>query len=230
MGSSCPECTGRRKIHQGRDSAAESLHPCPEFGECGFQRGKAGLDRAGDGSGAGAKGLRGVDRRDIMKIGGEELDIQRSPPARRWGDELDHRRFAPGEFIKEALCDVHAVEAAGDHAGGVPAEFAKGLRPAQEEFGEQDELLRADVEGFASDVPELLHAAAGEVHFAHEPLASKRVQSIEDGVFVELGDRQAIVLLVAAGGEAVEGHGIGPWNGLCFLDERAQNAGFVGGE
>jgi hypothetical protein len=101
------------------------------------------------------------------------LHVEGGTAAQTRGHEFDHAWFASSEFIEEALRNVHRIEAAGNHAGGVTPKFAEGLGATEEEFGEQDELFGADVEGLAGDVAELLDAASGEIYLAHERLAAK---------------------------------------------------------
>ena len=98
------------------------------------------------------------------------------------------------------------------------------MRAAEEEFGEEDELLGGDGEGVAGGVAKLGDAAAFEHDFANEGEFFHGVERVEDCFFVKVHDGVAGGELIGAVDEAVEGEGILAGGGLGFFDKHAKHA------
>ncbi len=78
------------------------------------------------------------------------------------------------------------------HALGARAEFAGGLRAAQEQDGEDGDLVTIKVEGFLEAMLVLSDAAVRGTDGTDEGLAVERMQGLADGGFVEIHNRIAI--------------------------------------
>lgn len=122
---------------------------------------------------------------------------------------------------------AHGIEV-GDraHAFAAGAEFAGGLRAAEEQLGEDGDLGFGERVVVVEAVLELGYAG-GELGDEHgESLVAERFETFGYGVVVELEHGGAVALLVAGVDEAVEREWIEVGRGGFFFDEAAEDAGF----
>jgi hypothetical protein len=104
------------------------------------------------------------------------------------------------------------------------AQFARRLRAAQHQRGEQRDRSVVDVQ-HAPEVVRVAHHARA-ARFDHQRERPERVDRRLHFALRGLHHRVAVVLLVAAENERVEGQRIGVGNGALFLDQHAENPSF----
>jgi len=105
-------------------------------------------------------------------------------------EDFDEGRVALHEVVEAGVDGAEIVEVV--HAFGAGAEFAGGLRAAEEEDAEDGDFVAIEIEGFLETVLVLGDAAIRGADGAHQGLAVERVQSLADGGFVEVGDGFAV--------------------------------------
>jgi hypothetical protein len=159
-----------------------------------------------------------------MEVWAQELDESFGAAS---GDSLGEGFWSLDESAEGFVDGVDGVDRA--HAGGVEAEFGGGLRAAKEQFDEDEQFIFADGQYFARVVAELGDAAAQHVGEEDQLLGAETVQCGQHAVLVEVDDRVAIGLLVAAVSEAVKRHGV-TRRGVGLLDQHTQDAGFGWGK
>ena len=156
-------------------------------------------------------------------VSGQELCVAGFLGARLTREDFDERRVALHEELEGGLHAVEILEVV--HALGAGAEFAGGLRAAQEQDAEDGDFVSMEIESFVEAVlvfGDAIVAAGG----AGESLIAERAQGVADGIFIETHDGFAIGFLVAGVEERVEGQWIVFGSGDFFFDEGAEDAGF----
>jgi hypothetical protein len=143
-------------------------------------------------------------------------------------EDFDQRfGFAGDETLEDGLDVAKLVEFI--HALGAGAEFAGGLRAAQEKDADYGDFAAGEVEDFL-DAVLVLGNAGVSADGAGEALGFEAVEGLADFGFVERGDRVAVVLLIAGVDQGVEGERVVLGGGDFFFDEGAEDAGFSWGE
>lgn len=205
---------------------AEFVDVLAEGGDLFFEGGEAGLGfGVGPGGGSRREGGVPVER----GFAGEEVG-----PARffRTGEKRQlHGEgigVTFGEALKGAGDDIEVFE--GVEASRVLAQFAASLRAAQEEGSEDGEFAAREVPLLGDAVAVFFDPAAGFVDEGGEAAVAQGVERGEGGGVVVGDHRVAVALLVARVHEGVERKRIVFGRGKVFLDQRAQDAAFFGGE
>jgi hypothetical protein len=124
--------------------------------------------------------------------------------------------------------DDGGVVVEGVHALGAGAKFSGRLRAAEEKRAEDGNLVAAEVEYVADAVLELGDAGRGVG--ANEAEAFEIEERGADVGFGKPGDGLAVVFLVTGVESGVERERVVLGRGDLFFDERAEHAGFGGGE
>ncbi len=137
---------------------------------------------------------------------------------------FDEGRLALHQMLQAGLHGAQVVERM--HALGASAQFAGGLRTAQQQDTEDGDFVAVEIEGFLETVLVLGDAAVRGADGADQGLSIERMQGVANGGFVESHDRIAIRFLVAGVDESVEGERIVFGSGDFFFDEGAQHAAF----
>ena len=128
-----------------------------------------------------------------------------------------HQALQGGLHFGQILETVHALATA--------AQFARGLRAAQQQHANKGGLAAREIEDFLQAMLILRHPAVGARRsLPREALVVKDVQGLADGVFVQMHDGIAVVFLVAGIDQRVQGQRIVVGSGDVLFDQRTENA------
>ena len=94
--------------------------------------------------------MRGLVGRDCGNVTGEEMGVAGFLGAGLAGEDFDERGFALHEEVQSGLDTVEIFEVV--EALGAGAEFAGGLRAAEEEDAEDGDFVTVEVEDFLEAV------------------------------------------------------------------------------
>jgi hypothetical protein len=180
----------------------------------------AGDDDDGDGDGDGAAGEAGDDgaRANVLGASPPSAAATSAPSPSRC---RQRRSRARGESAQQRV-DLLGLGVVA-HARDAGLQRSRRLRSAQQQLREHGELGRADVQHLVELVAELRHAAAA-VDPRDDALLLQRHQRTRDLERHQLGDRVAVVLLVAAVDQRVLAERVGVGHGRLLLDQRADDA------
>jgi len=142
--------------------------------------------------------------------------------ARLPGKNLDEGRLTLHQVLQAGLYGAEVVERV--HTLGTGAEFAGGLRTAQEQDTKNCNFMAIKVVGLLEAMFVLGDATVRGADGTDKGLFVQRVERFADGVFVEIHGRLAIRFLVAGIDESVQGERVVFGSGDLFFDEGAQDA------
>jgi len=140
------------------------------------------------------------------------------------GKNFDERRFALHQVLQAGLHGAEIVE--GMHTLAARAEFAGGLRAAQEQDAEDGNFVAVEVKGFLEAMLVLGDAAVRGADGTDERLTVEGMQRVADGGFLEIHDRFTVRFLVAGIEESVQGERVVLGSVGLLFDEGTENAAF----
>jgi hypothetical protein len=167
--------------------------------------------------------LRGC--RLICHVSGKEMRV--TSFFRSWlsRQQFHQRWLAVHQETQRGMDGIEIVE--GVHALGARAEFAGGLRAAEEQHADQGGLVPMKVEDVGEAVLVFRNAAVGGGG-AGQTLLGQSVESAADGVFIEVHHGVAVRFLIGGVLERVERQRVIVGCSDLFFDETAEDASLDG--